>query len=225
MLLLDDAIGRLHLDPIRDQPWFALLGGNGELVIPDEDLEAAVTSLLELPRLPPLELPEEVYLSEEAPVPEPRLVLEPEDAPEWMKPQLEARLSFTYGGLTVDAGDPRSAVVDWEEHRFVRRDLETEQEALVRLLELGLKPVASKSGHSLELEPARSAGGRRAASPRRLGSRGPRRLDPIARAAGRSASRAASTGSSSAERSTSTATRSSSRRSSRRSRTGTAPSS
>ena len=153
LLLLDDAIGRFHLDPRRDQPWYALLGNSGDLVIPDEDLEAAVTSLLELPSLPPLELPQEVYLSEESPVPQPRLALEPEDTPEWMNPQLEARLSFGYGGLTVDAGDLRSAVVDWEEHRFVRRNLKTEQDALVRLLELGLKPVASKSGHSLELEP------------------------------------------------------------------------
>ena len=153
LILLDDTIGRLHLDPQRDEPWYALLGNSGDLVIPDEDLEAAVTSLLELPELPPLELPEEVYLSEEAPVPQPHLALEPEDAPEWMNPQLEARLSFGYGGLTVDAGDPRSAVVDWEEHRFVRRDLKTEQDKLVRLLELGLKPVALKSGHSLELEP------------------------------------------------------------------------
>ena len=153
LLLLDDAIGRFHLDPQQDQPWYALLGNSGDLVIPDEDLEAAVTTLLELPSLPPLELPQEVYLSQEAPVPQPRLALEPEDTPAWMNPQLEARLSFGYGGLTVDAGDPRSAVVDWEEHRFVRRDLKTEQDALVRLLELGLKPVASKSGHSLELEP------------------------------------------------------------------------
>ena len=153
LLLLDDTITRLHLEPQRDQPWYALLGGSGDLVIPDEDLEAAVTSLLELPKLPPLELPEEVFLSEESPAPQPRLKLEPEDAPEWMNPQLEARLSFGYSGLAVDAGDPRSAVVDWEEHRFVRRDLKMEQDALVRLLELGLKPVASKTGHSLELEP------------------------------------------------------------------------
>ena len=153
LLLVDDALGRLHLDPQRDHPWYGLLANSGDLVIPDEDLEAAVTSLLEIPDLPPLELPEEVYLSEEAPLPQPRLALEPEDAPDWMNPQLEARLSFGYGGLTVAAGDPRSAVVDWEEHRFVRRDLKTEQDALVRLLELGLKPVASKSGHSLELEP------------------------------------------------------------------------
>ncbi len=153
LLLLDDSICRLHLEPRRDQPWYSLLGASGDLVIPDEDLEAAVTSLLELPALPPLELPEEVYLSEESPAPQPRLALEPEDAPEWMNPQLEARLSFGYDSLTVDAGDPRSAVVDWEEHRFVRRDLEVEQAALVRLLELGLKPVASKTGHGLELEP------------------------------------------------------------------------
>ncbi|MYF96369.1 MAG: DEAD/DEAH box helicase [Holophagales bacterium] len=153
LLLLGNSIGHLHLEPQRDQPWYSLLGASGDLVIPDEDLEAAVTSLLELPTLPPLELPEEVYLSEESPVPQPRLALEPEDAPEWMNPQLEARLSFGYGSLTVDAGDPRSAVVDWEEHRFVRRDPKVEQDALVRLLELGLKPVASKTGHSLELEP------------------------------------------------------------------------
>ncbi len=154
LLLLDNTLGRLELDPLRDQPWYNLLGPSGDLVIPDEDLEAAVTSLLELPRLPPLELPEEVYLSEESPAPQPRLVLAPEDAPEWMNPQLEARLSFDYGGLSVDAGDARSAVVDWKDHRFVRRNLETEQQALVRLLELGLKPVVSKSGHGLELEPS-----------------------------------------------------------------------
>ncbi len=153
LLLLDNAIGRLHLEPRRDRPWHSLLGASGDLVIPDDDLEAAVSSLLELPTLPPLELPEEVYLSEETPVPQPRLALEPEDAPEWMNPQLEARLSFGYGGLTVDAGDPRSAVVDWDEHRFVRRDQKVEQDALVRLLELGLKPIASKAGHGLELEP------------------------------------------------------------------------
>ncbi len=153
LLLLDDAIGRLHLDPLRDQPWHTQLGSDGEMVVFDGDIKAAVSSLLELPSLPPLALPEEIHLSEESPEPQPRLVLEPEDAPEWMDPQLEAKLSFDYGGLSVDWEDKRPAVVDWEEHRFVRRDQEAERASLFRLVDLGLKPVPSKGDHNLELEP------------------------------------------------------------------------
>ena len=153
LVVFPDSIARLQTSRQQDLPWIAMLSGKSEIVIPKEDLEEALTALLELPALPRLETPEELQLSEERPTPQPQLVLEPDPAPAWMNPPLIAELSFDYGSMMLSAGDPRSAVVDWEGRRFLRRDTECEHAALVRLLELGLQPVASSQGHGLELSP------------------------------------------------------------------------
>ncbi|MEM7586759.1 MAG: SNF2-related protein, partial [Acidobacteriota bacterium] len=153
LVLLSDSIARLEIEPQRDLPWLSLLRGTDEILIPKEDLEDALTALLELPNLPRLEAPSELQLSEERPTPHPHLVLEPDPAPAWMNPPLLAELSFDYGTMQLSAGDPRSAVVDWQGQKFLRRDMELEHAALVRLLELGLQPVASNQGHGLELNP------------------------------------------------------------------------
>src|SRR5581483_6378285 len=92
-------------------------------------------------------------LTEDRAAPRPRLVLKPDPAPAWMNPPLLAELSYDYGGIGVPAGDPRPAVVDWTGRRLVRRDMDVEHRALVRLLELGLRPVVSAQGHGLELHP------------------------------------------------------------------------
>jgi len=136
-----------------DLVWLELLREAGEVVIPHEDLEEALARLLEIPALPRLELPEELQLSEDRAAPRPRLVLEPDPAPAWMNPPLLASLFFDYGGVSVPAGDPRPAVVDWQGRRLIRRHMDLEHRALVRLLELGLKPVVSAQGHGLELAP------------------------------------------------------------------------
>ncbi len=153
LVVFNDSIARLELSRTRDMPWLALLRGKSEILLPKEDLEEALTSLLELPALPRFETPAELQLSEERPTPQPHLVLEADPAPAWMNPPLLAELSFDYGSMRLSAGDPRSAVVDWEGRRFLRRDSECEHAALVRLLELGLQPVASSQGHGLELDP------------------------------------------------------------------------
>ncbi len=153
LILLGDSIARLEVESQRDLPWLSLLRGADEILIPKEDLEEALTALLELPNLPRLEAPIELQLSEEKPTPQPHLVLEADPAPAWMNPPLLAELSFDYGTMQLSAGDPRSAVVDWQGQKFLRRDMESEHGALVRLLELGLQPVASSQGHGLELEP------------------------------------------------------------------------
>jgi SNF2 family DNA or RNA helicase len=84
----------------------------------------------------------------------PRLVLEP--SPVSAQTSLTAELSFDYGALRVRAEDSRSAIVDWDKQTMLRRDLEAEHEALVRLLELGLRPVESSEGHVRALELAAS---------------------------------------------------------------------
>lgn len=153
LVLLDDTLGHIEIDAERDLPWIKLLRDEDELIIPEEGVEDAVTSLLEMPALPRLETPEGLQLRDATTLPVPCLSLEPEDTPEWMNPQLVAELTFAYGDVEVDAGDPRPAAVDWEQGFYVRRDMEAERERLVRLLELGFKPIAGGAGDGLELEP------------------------------------------------------------------------
>lgn len=153
LLLLDDSLGHIEIDAERDLPWIKLLREEDELIIPEDGVEEAVTSLLEMPRLPRLETPEGLQLNDTSSSPHPKLSLHPEDTPEWMNPQLVAELSFTYGGQVVDAGDPRPAAVDWEHGTYARRDIESERTSLVRLLELGFKPIAGGAGDGLELDP------------------------------------------------------------------------
>lgn len=153
LVFFTEKIARLEIVAERDLPWIKLLRSSGEVLFPKEDLEAGLTSLLELPVTPRLEAPEELQLTQEFAPPKPRLVLEPDSAPEWMNPPLLAELSYDYGGLVVNAGDPRPSIVDWDERRFLRRDMDREHSALVQLLELGLQPVASDQGHGLELRP------------------------------------------------------------------------
>ncbi len=153
LLFLDDSIGRLEIQTASDLPWLDLLIKEGDIVFPEEDLAEAVTSLLEMPDLPHLEAPEEFQLSKAVTRPQPRLVLEPEDTPEWMNPQLVAEVYFRYGDVLVSVADDRPAIIDFENHSFVRRDMELEDAALVRLLELGLKPASSGHEDHLEVDP------------------------------------------------------------------------
>ncbi len=153
LVFFTDAVARLEVQRRSELPWIALLREEGEIVFAAEDLEEALTSLLDLPDLPPLQVPEGFQLQREDSPPRPRLVLEPEDTPEWMNPQLLADVSFSYGDLTVGAGDERPMVTDLETGRIARRDMDRERAALVRLLELGFKPSAGGHGDGLELEP------------------------------------------------------------------------
>ncbi|MEJ2086338.1 MAG: SNF2 helicase associated domain-containing protein, partial [Acidobacteriota bacterium] len=152
LVVFNKTIGRLKLDRRRDLPWITLLRSGDALEIPEKEVGQALSELLELPVLPRLEIPSELDLHEEAVPPQPRLRLEPAAAP--LNKSLVADLSFEYGPVTVSAEDGRSSIVDWETHAFLRRDMEREHAALVRLLELGLRAVEVEGGvQALELDP------------------------------------------------------------------------
>ncbi len=157
LVLFVETLARLAVAP-GDLPWIAALREAGEVAIPRPDLEEALTALLELPALPRLDAPEELRLEEERAPLQPRLVLEPEAAPGWTSAPLLAELSFRYGEVEVKTEDPRGALVDWERHKLVRRDLPREHAAVVRLVEVGLKPLASANGHELAVSPRDLAG-------------------------------------------------------------------
>jgi superfamily II DNA or RNA helicase len=155
LVLFRETIGRLELDRRRDLPWITFLRGGGEVIIPENEVGQALSEFLELPALPRLEIPTELGLREEAPAPQPRLALEPD----YLDKSLVAELSFDYGSLRVGAEDSRPSIVDWEERALLRRDLDGEHAALVRLLELGLQPVEVEGGvQALELDPRKLPG-------------------------------------------------------------------
>ncbi len=153
LVLFAESIGRLEAGHGSDLRWIALLRDSREIVIPDRDLEEALSELLELPDLPRLEFPDELRLTEESTPLQPRLVLSRDAASVLPNAPLLAKLSFLYGELEVDAGDARSTVVDWPQRLVLRRDQEGERRELVRLLEAGVRPVQNGTGHELELRP------------------------------------------------------------------------
>jgi len=154
LVVFAESIGRLDADHKRDLPWITLLRSSGEMVITKKDIEEALTELLELPALPRLEIPKELELAEEGSPPQPRLLLEPARSFVGSNPPLVAELSFDYGSLVVNAQDSRSSIIDWEKRTLLRRDLDREHAAVVRLLELGLRAVeAGGDVHALELDP------------------------------------------------------------------------
>ena len=159
LVLFKDHIARLETEPGQDRPWITRLRGADEIVIPGEDLEDALTTLLELPALPTMRLPDDLGLEAVTSPPTPHLSLESEKAPEWVKLPLRAHLSFVYGDFQVPADDQRRGIVDWREGVMLRRNMELEQQSLLRLVELGFKPVSTREpggehGHGLELDPA-----------------------------------------------------------------------
>ena len=160
LVLFKDHIARLETEPGQDRPWITRLRGADEIVIPGEDLEDALTTLLELPALPTMRLPDDLGLEAVTEAPIPHLALESERAPEWVQLPLRAHLSFEYGDFNVPADDQRRGIVDWREGVMLRRNMELEQQGLLRLVELGFQPVSTRGsglehGHGLELDPAR----------------------------------------------------------------------
>ena len=151
LVVFADSVGHLELDRHRDLPWITLLRSVGDLVIPETEVGQALSELLELPALPRLDIPAELGIREETFPPQPRLALESD----YLNTALVAELSFDYGPVRVNAEDSRSSIVDLQERSLLRRDLDGEYAALVRLLELGLRPVEFAEGgvQGLELDP------------------------------------------------------------------------
>lgn len=132
--------------------WLQALRRAGAVAVPAAEAGDLVGQLLRLPRLPRLELPEELRYTEEAVPPRPRLVVK--------KPQqqygpsvLHADLSFGYDGEVVPARPSGRGVYQPDRRRFLVRDPAAERAAGGELLRLGVRPGRS-GGPAFELKPA-----------------------------------------------------------------------
>ena len=142
-----------RLDDGGSFPWVPVLRRAGTIAVPAAKADEFLGQLLQMPRLPPLELPEELRYTEEAVVPRPRLVVKAAKQ-SYGGPMLNAELSFEYAGYVVPAGAPGRGVFRPDDKQFVLRDPEAEQAAAGQLARLGVRPGWSMGGQVLQLRPA-----------------------------------------------------------------------
>ena len=117
-------------------PWLAHLRRHGSMRVPLAQGGAFLDALLRLPRLPRLELPDELKYEEITAPPRPRLRVRAAPS-HWGSQRLRAALSFDYDGAVVRMDRDSAGVFQAERRRFLRRDASAERQAAARLRQAG----------------------------------------------------------------------------------------
>jgi len=107
--------------------------------VPRAEAEDLVAELHALPRLPPLELPDELQLSTLDAAPTPRVALRTIARTPWSPGKYEAALSFDYAGAVVAEDAATAALYQGSERRIVRRNRGAEESFARRLERAGFK--------------------------------------------------------------------------------------
>jgi hypothetical protein len=139
LVFWDDRVGRM--DDCGASAWVSLLRRDGAIAVPGKQKDDLVKELLRQPRLPHLDLPEEMRFEEVALPPRPRLkVRAPKRGGFAYGPQrLHGELSLDYDGEVVPADDPGRGVYQPDRRRLILRDRAAEDAAAEQLRQLGFK--------------------------------------------------------------------------------------
>jgi superfamily II DNA or RNA helicase len=133
--------------------WIGLLRKNGPLAVPVGQQGELLKELLGLPRLPRLDLPEELRFEEASLTPRPRLKVRAPERHSWGPERLRGELSFDYDGEIVPATKPGRGVYQADRQRLIVRDEAVERAAAERLQQLGFRLASSSAKHELQLAP------------------------------------------------------------------------
>jgi len=136
LMIVDDSIARFTHDGS-----FGLVGQlreTGPVPFPVKDLPAVLSRVYALPRVPAIDLPAGVSVTQAAPAPIPVLHLSTSDGHDWAR-RYTARLEFDYDGVAIDAARRGETAFDESGLRVIHRDRSIEGRARERLLELGVR--------------------------------------------------------------------------------------
>ncbi|MGH8324160.1 MAG: SNF2-related protein, partial [Steroidobacteraceae bacterium] len=136
--------------------WIALLRAHGSLSVPAGQSEEFLGELLRLPRLPPVDLPQQLRYEEVSLTPRPRLTVKPNKDGWREREQLCGELAFDYDDTIVAHDEPCRGVVQTAPRRVLLRDFAAERAADERLQQLGwrrMAPTYSYQESKLELHP------------------------------------------------------------------------
>ena len=145
VLVMPDCVSRVADD--ETGAWIAALRKSGSMVIPDEDREEFLGTLLCSATLPEIDLPEEWGYQEVLSPPRPCLKISaPEKSYGRINPRMTAELSFEYEGHSVMEGSSSRGIYDSPTRQFIRRDGVLEKAAVEQMQEAGVRSVAGTSG-------------------------------------------------------------------------------
>jgi superfamily II DNA or RNA helicase len=136
------AIHKGRIFPVDDfgaQPWVRLLNSDQPLCGAAGDEVELVDRLLDLPSLPTLELPEELRLKEVQATPRPILTVISPRTRGWRQERLNGSVQFDYLGTRVPASSRQWGIVQRDEGRCILRDRAFEEQAWLKLQELGFR--------------------------------------------------------------------------------------
>lgn len=137
-VLFPDRIGRF--EHAHAFGLVATLREHQRIRVPRADEERLLAKLLALPGLPPLTLPPALALREVAVAPRPILTIRPGTPRAYWRsaaPRPVGELSFDYQGALVRHGEGQAIVPRIAERLLIKRDLEAESAAAVKLAGLG----------------------------------------------------------------------------------------
>lgn len=139
--------------------WVNLLRAEGDICVPQADGPELIDRLLDMPRLPELQLPPELRLEEVVVAPVPHLTLFTPRGVRWQHERLTGEVSFEYGGTLVRSSSPQGAVVQRELGRCLPRDREREETAWRDLERIGARRLLNtfQARHDVEI-PAKMLG-------------------------------------------------------------------
>jgi superfamily II DNA or RNA helicase len=133
--------------------WIRLLRKQRPLTVPVEQRGELLKELLELPRLPRLDLPEELRFEEVALSPQPLLKVRAPDRYSWGPERLRGELSFAYENEMVPHTKPGRGIYQADRNRLLVRDQNAERAAAERLVQLGFRYSSSPGRHEWQLTP------------------------------------------------------------------------
>ena len=117
--------------------WIALLRERGSLQAPKQDREELLRQILQLPRVPRLELPKELQFEVVRLAPRPHLKLRPRER--WTPDRLAAELSFEYDGTVIPSRQAGGGIYRPARRQWIVRDTPAEEAAAERLRQLGFR--------------------------------------------------------------------------------------
>jgi superfamily II DNA or RNA helicase len=135
-----------RLDDGTASDWFPVLRRDDKVSVPAGQKDDLIRELVRLPRLPRLDLPDELRFEEVIRTPRPRLkVRAPTRRPSWgyQSDRLQGELSFDYDGQIIAANNPGWGVYQPDHRRLILRDQAAESAAAGQLQQLGFKSAGS----------------------------------------------------------------------------------
>ncbi|MFN0053660.1 MAG: SNF2-related protein [Planctomycetales bacterium] len=139
--------------------WVEMLRAERAVAIPRGDGPELIDRLLDMPRLPRLELPPELRLEEVTVPPQSHLTLYTPRGVRWQHERLTGEVGFEYGGTLIRSSSPQGAIVQRDQGRCLLRDRPHEEGAWLDLERLGARRLVNtfQGRHDVEI-PAKALG-------------------------------------------------------------------